>query len=352
VGEVRVERACGYCRSCRRTVTGVDRWSGLERDSLTPRGRRLVVLAGTDHSFDQASDRLWEYCGIRISDQTVRRACDKAGEAAQAYLEAEPAAVEQVEAAKGECELTMDGAKVNTTDGWREIRGMVVCKREKGEPAGVRQWKGRALPEPRARVAWALIADSETVGEQIGRWAKQLNWGRGTRVSVLGDGIPWIWTQSRAHLPDHEGCLDVWHLMEHLHQAGRKLHGEGEQARRWAELQRAKLFRYGAARYLKQHLLPQLKTERRAAPDGEAAEALRSLFLYLYRHRRRMNYRDRLRRGLPIGSGQIEGVCKNTLNRRLRKNSPRWRPKMAVHIAALCCLHTSDLWDQFWKHAA
>jgi len=36
-----------------------------------------------------------------------------------------------------------------------------------------------------------------------------------------------------------------------------------------------------------------------------------------------MRYRDRLRRGLPTGSGQIEGVCKNTLNRRLRLNNPR-----------------------------
>jgi hypothetical protein len=33
-------------------------------------------------------------------------------------------------------------------------------------------------------------------------------------------------------LPEHEGCLDIWHVMEHLNEAGQMLHGEGEQAQR------------------------------------------------------------------------------------------------------------------------
>jgi len=36
-----------------------------------------------------------------------------------------------------------------------------------------------------------------------------------------------------------------------------------------------------------------------------------------------MRDRDGLRRDRPIGSGQIEGACKNTLNHRLRLNDPR-----------------------------
>jgi hypothetical protein len=54
-------------------------------------------------------------------------------------------------------------------------------------------------------------------------------------------------------------------------------------------------------------------------------------------------------RDARVAPGQIEGVCKNTLNRRLRKNSPRWRPERANHMAALCCLHASDQWETFWS---
>lgn len=352
MGDVSASRRYRYCRRCRRGVKAFDDWAGLERDSLTPRGRRLAVRAGSKMSFDEASEELRELCGIRVSDQTIRRACDGAGRKAKVYLEASLAATEPVAEAEGVCECTMDGAKVNTTGGWREIRGVVACKREPGEPASVRHWKGRALPSPTARVAWAAIADHEEIGEKVKGLADRLGWKLGGGVSVLGDGIGWIWSQSRKHLPEHEGCLDIWHLMEHLHAAGRMLHGEGDEAKRWAELQRALIFRHGSMRYFKRHLVPRIKTERRVDAKGDKAQALRSLLMYLWKHRERMNYRDRLRRGLPIGSGQIEGVCKNTLNRRLRKNSPRWRPEHADHMAALCCLHTSDQWDIFWSRAA
>ncbi len=66
----------------------------------------------------------------------------------------------------GECECAMDGAKVNTIEGWREIRAVVMCRCEPGQPAGVRHGKKRKLPEPSARVVWAGIADHQAVGQQ------------------------------------------------------------------------------------------------------------------------------------------------------------------------------------------
>jgi len=351
VGDVAVTRRCGWCPACRRGVVGFDAWAGLGRDSLTPGGRRMAVLAGSRMSFDEAAAHLGELCGIRVSDQTIRRACDASGALAQAYMEGAAAAGPLREAA-GPRECSTDGAKVNTREGWREGRAVVACRREAGVPAGVRGWKDRPLPKPSPRLAWAGIADSRAVGERMGALAERLGWARGEGVSVVADGAAWVWTQARARLPLHEGVLDVWHLLEHLHAAGRVLHGEGEAARRWAELQRALLFRHGATRYLRSRLLPQAKKAARDTPGGPAARALRSLLLYLWPHRGRMAYRDRLRRGLPIGSGQIEGVCKNTLNRRLRLNNARWRPERADRMAALCCLHYSHQWERFWAAAA
>ena len=377
-----MRRAYRYCQSCRRGQAGFDRWAGLQTDSLTPCGRRMAVRAGSKMSFDAASELLRELCGLRISDQTIRRACDAVGRRAKTYLEQDPRATRAVAAAPGERECSMDGAKVNTTEGWREIRAVVMSCREAGERKGVRHWRDRHLPAPSARVVWAGIADSQAVGRQVDSLARRLGWKRGEQVSVLGDGIPWLWAEADKHLPDHEGCLDIWHMMEHLHAAGRVLHTEGEAARRWAECQRALIFRHGARVYLKDHLLPRVRASRRGEAEretardgvdesgghpgdtsgdtsggtsgggGERARALRALWVYLWRHRGRMPYRDRLRRGLSIGSGQVEGVCKNTLNTRLRKNSPRWRPERADHMAALCCLHTSGQWEQFWSAAA
>lgn len=326
----------------------MDAWAGLDQTHLTPRGRQLVVLAGSDMSYDKASDRLRRMCGLRVSDQTVRRACEASGAKARVYLQSSRAA-EPVKHAPGQRECTLDGAKVNTTQGWREIRGLVVCKRPAGRPADLRHWDDRSLPEPSASWSWASITDADQTGKHLRDMANCLEYKRGAYVSVLADGAGWIWKQLGVHLPDHEGVLDVYHLLEHLHATGRALHGQGAEAQKWAEKQRAALFREGSKRYLRRSLLSILKAHRRKNPGSEATCSLRSLFLYLWKHRGRLHYRDRLRRGLPIGSGQIEGFCKNTLNARLRKNNPRWHVENANRMAALACLHHSNLWDDFWN---
>ena len=67
VGEVSVPRRYHHCPCCRQGVVPMDAWAGLDATHLTPRGRRLIVLAGSDHSFDKASDRLQRMCGVRVA---------------------------------------------------------------------------------------------------------------------------------------------------------------------------------------------------------------------------------------------------------------------------------------------
>ena len=57
----------------------------------------MAVLAGSRMSFDEASDHLRELCGIRVSDQTIRRSGEAVGEQAKAYLEESAVAVEPVQ---------------------------------------------------------------------------------------------------------------------------------------------------------------------------------------------------------------------------------------------------------------
>jgi len=65
-----------------------------------------------------------------------------------------------------------------------------------------------------------------------------------------------------------------------------------------------------------------------------------------------MWYRDRLQEGLPIGSGLIEGACKNMIGARLKANSARWRVRRAERVGALRCLDYSDQWDTYWLSTA
>jgi hypothetical protein len=75
---------------------------------------------------------------------------------------------------------------------------------------------------------------------------------------------------------------------------------------------------------------------------------LDALIGYLWENRDSLWYRTRLAEGLPIGSGLVEGTCKNMIGKRLKLNNPRWRVRRAQNMAALRCLHYGKLWEPYW----
>jgi hypothetical protein len=59
--------------------------------------------------------------------------------------------------------------------------------------------------------------------------------------------------------------------------------------------------------------------------DEAQKEAIQSLQTYLNNNRERLNYRERLFEGRAIGSGVVEGMCKNLVGRRLKQTGACWR---------------------------
>jgi hypothetical protein len=70
---------------------------------------------------------------------------------------------------------------------------------------------------------------------------------------------------------------------------------------------------------------------------------------YLSDNRDSLWYGQRLKEGLPIGSGLIEGGGKNTLAKRLKINSARWRVRRAERMGAIRCLQYSGMWEIYWN---
>jgi hypothetical protein len=111
--------------------------TGLNIDQATgsPQAQRLICLAGASWSYDLASQRLAEFCGLSVSDTTIREQAQAHGAQANQWLRAEPAAAKEFRAETGDVEFTTDGTSVNTTDGWREMKLGMFSKRERGAAA-------------------------------------------------------------------------------------------------------------------------------------------------------------------------------------------------------------------------
>ena len=190
------------------------------------------------------------------------------------------------------------------------------------------------------------IETAEHFGPRIRRWAARLGIRDAAAVTVLADGAEWIWNQARAQLPGAAGLLDIYHAGEHLAACGHLLHGEGTaEARAWLEEARAALPAGGWPA-----LAERTAAARRLARSRAKRRALDELEGYFYRQREHLGYAGRLGCGQSIGSGLVEGACKQVIGRRMRQTGARWRVRRANRMATLCCTLHGDTGKTYWDH--
>ena len=267
-----------------------------------------------------------------VCDNTIRRVCQEHGGAMRDWQRDAPAASAAFRAADGDVEFQTDGTAVNTTGGWREMRLSIFAKRRRGRAAGPDDWEQRGLPAPHVRVIQAGIRTGDRLGPAWRRMAGRLGVRAASDVTALADGARWIWRQLDAHLPGAAGVLDIFHASGHLWAAANAHFGEGTAAARaWVEQRRSALVGGGAAAVL-------------AGLTGAAWEGVRA---YFAPHQGHTGYAARLAAGQSIGSGMVEGACKQVVGRRLKQTGARWRVRRVERMAALCAVQATDQWDAY-----
>lgn len=340
----RVYFVCRLCRAGRHTA---DARLGVER-GRSRQAERLLCLAGASWSFAQASKYLDELSGLKVSANTVRSVCHQEAERLEHWQANDPAAGQKYRKTPGHDEFETDGTCVNTMAGWKEMRVGVFAKREAGEPAEAAAWNTRKLPAPGARVAFAAIEDHETFAARWPQVASRLGIRTNSAIDVLGDGARWIWERVDYHFAFARGTLDIYHALEHVGQTAKALFGETTDATsRWQDQARDALLREGWPGI--RRLIEQARPIAVRAPQRRALDDLTG---YLQPQQGRLNYAQRLAEGRPIGSGLIEGACKNYVGRRLKQTGARWHIHNANRMAALGALVYADQWTSYWATAA
>lgn len=344
-GELKVVRVYFRCVKCQGGGFVADERLGIDgRFSIAV--QRLVSLAAASWSYDISSQRLADLCGLRISENTIRDIAQTHGAAMNAWQNSDPQAAHEFRDAQGQAEFTTDGTSVNTTGGWREMKVGVFAKRPEGERATPDAWATRTLPTPVARVAFAAIERSERFGRRWKAWSRRLGLFDISNITLLADGAKWIWEEKRKHLTPAGGVLDIFHNLEHFAAAGRSLYGDGtNEATAWLDKSRQVVL-HDDWPAIERHIT----TTRESFPDSpKKQQSLDELLNYLLPHTHHMAYAQRLSQGRSIGSGLIEGACKNLIGRRLKQTGARWKVRRVNRMAGLCAVMYSDTWNQYWN---
>jgi hypothetical protein len=337
-----VRRRYFHCDDCGQGDFGADRVLGVA-GYVTRGACRMACLLGVQHSFLKAERALVEVAGWELDDNTIRQLCHATAAEASASRE-ERATAEAFAQAEGDRELQIDAGKVNTPEGWRDVKVGVFARRQRGEPTTAHAWDERDLRPPAVRAVVAAVEEAAAFGPRLEAEAGRLGLTDPTGVTVLGDGAEWVWNLAGRHFTGAGELLDIWHGAGHLSDGAKAVFGEGSaEAKGQARRGRLRLLEdgyWGVTEWV-----GELAGRVPAGGDGAA---LGGVLNYFAAHQGRLNYALRLRRGQSIGSGLVEGSIKQLLNKRLKQTGARWKTEHVGPFVELGALAAGPEWHAFW----
>ncbi len=302
--------------------------------------QRALTDFGADHSFVEASEKVFEHYGVTLPASSVRE-CTLAHAGASGEVEHE-APKRPVQTLVTEMDGTMlpivttktgpglDGRKGKELS-WREAR--LCLARPLDAVEGV---YGATFGTVQiAGLLWRQVAEAAGLGLQ-------------TRVHGLGDGATWIVNTFQEQFGAGKDSratytVDFHHVSDYLAAAAQVV--APKRNKDWLHEQQELLLQNKVSevlRTLEPHLEP--------APQQEAP--VRSAHGYMSERQQHMDYAGARAAGLPIGSGEVEGGHRHVLQKRLKIAGAWWLEPNAERMLQLRTVRANGDWDKYWAKIA
>jgi hypothetical protein len=354
LGPLRVTRCHYHCRGCGRGHVPWDNALGLGVATLTPAASQVTGLAGVQTSFAQSAEvTLQKLCGLRLSESTVERVTEAAGERLAKLLHDKVTFGDdqpwkwQRDARGRRCAyvsldatgVRQQGENAAKAEGRMAYVGMLYNPRSKHDEEPPERHSVRYLAG-----CYAL----DELGTQLRLQAAQVGWDEAEQQIALSDGGNGLEEFFRKNFPLAECILDFWHAAEHLTELGLALHPDDESQRKE---------RVGAWCHQLKHeggatTLATLQTIELNGGPPSARQAHADCVRYFRNHQHRMDYPRYIANGWQIGSGPVESACKTVVANRLKGSGMRWGQDGSDAVCHLRALYLSQpgQWESFWKN--
>lgn len=297
---------------------------------------------GTWMAFAQGPEALAFFTGVPLSDDTVRRLTETAGQALVAVEEAEVTALEErrLPAPVGPAiqQLRVDGAMVPLVGGqWGEVKLLAVGTVTAATDGGAHTTD---------RSSFARLTDAETFSRLATGETHRRGTERAGQVAAVLDGAVWQQGFVDLHRPDAVRILDFPHAAQHVSAAVSATLGLDTPATRvWLTTHRHALKHGDPADVLE--AVACLPTAQ--APDpAAAATAVRATLDYLAARWEQIQSASFLAQGLPIGSGAVASGHKVVMPARLKGPGMHWAPRNVNPMLALRGAACHDRWAVRW----
>ena len=348
-GPVELRRNYFYCAATRRGRFPLDEALGLV-ESFSPALVRLASRAAAREGYEAASADLSALAAVHIEGRQIHRLVNAIGPQVAAQLQAgHTSGADKIPVLYVEVDATgvpmvaqeLAGRKGKQADGSSKTReaklGCVFTQTKADEKTG------RPVRDPDSTTYTGSFETAEDFGLRIRCEALRRHMGRAAKIVFLGDGAAWIWELARVNFPMAIFILDLFHVLERLHELCQGLYaGQPFWAERMEEQWKELLEQDGVADVIS------AARRRLKGLAREPDDPLEKQIAYFENHRSRMFYKTYRDQGLFYGSGVIEAGCKCVIGQRLKESGMFWTESGATNILTLRCALKGNRWDECW----
>lgn len=350
-------RSYYHCRSCGQGHLPWEQTLGLGAQRLTAAASEVVSMLGVQSSFAEVSERtLRKACGLRLSESTVERVTEGAGERLGQLLEqrvkfgaAEPWEWEHDAQGQSCAYVSLDatGVRQQGEQGAAAEGRMAYVAMIYNPRGAARTLQRRPAAQPHQVRYLAGFYELDALGIELRSQAAHVGWDQAQQQIALSDGGNGLEEFFRKSFPLATVILDFWHAKEHLVELSLALYGQpSDEARQWLDQRCHQLKAEGGAAV--RASLERLDVSSRSAAIQEVHRRETN---YFRNHEHKMDYPNYLSHGWQIGSGPVESACKTVVGNRLKGGGMRWGSDGSDAVCHLRALFLSqrNQWDTFWK---
>lgn len=169
--------------------------------------------------------------------------------------------------------------------------------------------------------------------------------GSGKLTQVVTDGDNDLQRYIEELFPGAIHTIDVYHVVEHLWEAGQCLYREGSpELAEWANAQKEALYDGRAV-----EIVAEIDKRLAQLDPGEQStrKRLEKVRNYIDKRVAKMNYKELREQDLEISSGAVEGAVNYVIAKRFDSGGMRWIKERAEHLLQLRCIEVNGDWDAF-----
>lgn len=348
-GPISFKRAYYYNKEKSTGIFPVEENNYFLKDVCLPEVKELICYTAAIEPYAHAKDVLKTLSKIDVSTSEIQKTTKKIGNQLvkeEDTLITNPKKYKESVKKIKKMAISMDGAMVNTYEGWKEVKSGVIYE----------FYNKSDKLKSKNKTYISRIEDCNDFSKRIKQEARKRHYLDVEDLIVIGDGARWIWDLAGKEFPLSIQIVDWYHAKQHLYNIINLLYLDNK-------IKEAVLFSekcfdllYNGDINALEENIREKRMELNLIEKMDDFIKIQTEIEYFKKNEKRMKYSVFKEKGYPIGSGIIEATCKQLVQLRLKRNGMKWTKEGAHCILQLRCHYLGKRWNKveniIWGNAA